>query len=98
MEHFKLMLLNRNNRVLGIAEISKGGGSGTVTDLRVILQYAIKSNKCGKGNLNPGESDLQLTRKLKDACSLMDVQLPDHLIIIPEGKYCSLADEGENLT
>ena len=47
VEHFNLMLLNRSNRVLGIAEISKGGLSGTVTDVRVILQYVIKSNASG---------------------------------------------------
>jgi DNA repair protein RadC len=41
------MLLTRSNKVLGIASISKGGISGTVTDGRVILQYAIKANASG---------------------------------------------------
>ena len=44
VEEFKLMLLTRSNKVLGIASISKGGINGTVTDVRVLLQYAIKSN------------------------------------------------------
>ena len=44
VEEFKLMLLTRSNRVLGIASISKGGLSGTVTDVRIILQYTIKAN------------------------------------------------------
>ncbi len=102
VEHFKLMLLNRSNKVLGIAEISKGGLSGTVTDVRVILQYVIKSNASGiivchnhpSGNLQPSESDLALTRKIKDSAKLMDVQLLDHLIIVPEGQYFSMGDEG----
>lgn len=47
IEEFKLMLLTRSNRVLGIASISKGGINGTVTDVRIILQYAIKSNASG---------------------------------------------------
>ena len=102
VEHFKLMLLNRSNRVLGVAEISKWGLSGTVTDVRVILQYVIKSNASGiivchnhpSGNLQSSESDLSLTRKIKEAASLLDVQLMDHLIIIPEVKYYSVADEG----
>ena len=38
------MLLNRSSKVPGIAMISKGGISGTVTDIKIILQYAIKSN------------------------------------------------------
>jgi len=102
IEESKLMLLNRSNRVLGIAEISKGGLSGTVTDVRVILQYVIKSNaSCiivchnhPSGNLQPSESDLSLTKKIKEAASIMDIQLLDHLIIIPEGGYYSIADEG----
>jgi len=46
------------------------------------------------GNVQPSESDLSLTKKIKEAASLMDVQLLDHLIIIPEGGYYSVADEG----
>jgi DNA repair protein RadC len=38
VEEFKLLLLNRSNAVLGILEISKGGISGTVTDVRLIFQ------------------------------------------------------------
>jgi DNA repair protein RadC len=102
IEEFKLMLLTRSNKVLGIASISKGGLSGTVTDVRIILQYAIKSNASGiiichnhpSGNLQPSESDLAITRKVKDSAILMDIQLLDHLIIIPEGRYYSMVDEG----
>jgi DNA repair protein RadC len=102
VEEFKLMLLTRSNKVLGIASISKGGISGTVTDVRIILQYAIKANASGiivchnhpSGNLNPSESDLAITRKVKDSAVLMDIQLLDHLIITPEGEYYSMADEG----
>lgn len=102
VEEFKLMLLTRSNKVLGIASISKGGINGTVTDVRIILQYAIKANASGiiichnhpSGNLQPSESDLAITRKVKDSATVMDVQLLDHLIIIPEGKYFSMADEG----
>ena len=46
-EEFKLMLLTRSNKVLGIASISKGGINGTVTDVRIILRYAIKANASG---------------------------------------------------
>jgi DNA repair protein RadC len=101
VEEFKLMLLARSNKVLGVASISKGGISGTVTDVRIILQYAIKANASGliichnhpSGNLQPSESDLAITKKVKDSAKLMDIQLLDHLIIIPEGNYYSMADE-----
>jgi DNA repair protein RadC len=102
IEEFKLMLMTRSNKVLGIASISKGGISGTVTDVRIILQYAIKANASGiiichnhpSGNVQPSESDKTITRKIKDSGMLMDIQLLDHLIIIPENKYYSMADEG----
>ena len=102
IEEFKLMLLTRSNKVLGIASISKGGIKGTVTDIRIILQYAIKSNASGiiichnhpSGNLQPSESDQAITRKIKDSGLLMDVQLLDHLIITAEDNYYSFADNG----
>lgn len=102
IEEFKLMLLTRSNKVLEIASISKGDLSGTVTDVRIILQYAIKANASGiiichnhpSGNLQPSESDLAITRKVRDSAKVMDIQLFDHIIIIPEGKYYSMADEG----
>jgi len=102
VEEFKLMLLTRSNKVLGIASISKGGINGTVTDIRIILQYAIKSNASGiiichnhpSGNLQPSESDQAITRKIKDSGLLMDVQLLDHLIITAEDSYYSFADNG----
>lgn len=101
-EEFKLMLLTRSNKVLGIASNSKGGLFGTVNDVRIILQYAIKANASGiiichnhpSGNLNPSESDLAITTKIKDSAKLMDIQIPDHLIIMREGRYNSVADEG----
>jgi DNA repair protein RadC len=95
------MLLNRANKVLGIAQISQGGISGTVTDVRIILQYALKANASGiilchnhpSGNTEPSESDLRITSKLKDAALVNDINLLDHLIITSEGYY-SMADMG----
>ena len=46
-EEFYVMLLNRSNRVLGISCISKGGIAGTVVDVKIILQTALKSNASG---------------------------------------------------
>jgi len=100
-EECKLMLLNRANKVLGIAQISQGGISGTVTDVRIILQYALKANASGiilchnhpSGNVEPSEADIKITNKLKDAAMIHDITLLDHLIITNDGYY-SLADMG----
>ncbi|MBK7134479.1 MAG: JAB domain-containing protein [Bacteroidales bacterium] len=103
-ETFKMLLLNRANKVLGITTISEGGLSGTVTDVRLIFQYAIKANASGiivahnhpSGNANPSESDLKITNKIKEAGNLLDIQLLDHIILTPERDlYRSFADEGQ---
>lgn len=101
VEEFKMLLLNRSNTVLGIMTVSKGGISGTVTDVRIILQAAIKTNASGiivchnhpSCNLTPSESDTKITNKIKDSCRIMDIQLLDHLIIDPDDFY-SFADNG----
>jgi DNA repair protein RadC len=88
---------------LGITTISKGGISGSLMDMKVVFQYALKANACGviiahnhpSGNMTPSESDLKITRKIKEAGDILDIQLLDHIILTPEEDiYTSLADEG----
>ncbi|HUX59605.1 MAG TPA: JAB domain-containing protein [Bacteroidales bacterium] len=100
VEEFKILLMNRSNAVLGILAVSKGGISGTVTDVRLVYVAALKSNASGlivhnhpSGNLNPSESDSKITQKIKEAGNLMDIQILDHLIITSEDYY-SFADNG----
>lgn len=101
-ESFKVMTLNRANKVLGVALISRGGLSGTVADPKIILQYALLSNASGiilahnhpSGNMQPSEADIRLTRKIKDACTSLEISCLDHLILCSEEKYFSFADEG----
>lgn len=102
VEQFKVMLLNRANKVLGIYEVSTGGISGTVADIRLIFAAAIKTNSSSlilahnhpSSNIKPSDADIQLTRKIKEAGKLMDIKVLDHLIITTEN-YCSFADKGE---
>jgi DNA repair protein RadC len=100
-EEFYCVYLNRSNKVLKIEQVSKGGISGTVTDIRIILKTAVLNTASGlivshnhpSGNLNPSESDTKITKKIKEAGNLMDVQLLDHLIIC-NSEYYSFADNG----
>jgi DNA repair protein RadC len=100
-ESFACLLMNRANRVLGIALVSKGGISGTVADPKVIFQHALKANaSClillhnhPSGNTNPSEADIHLTRKLVEGGKLLDLAVLDHLIVTTDGYY-SFADEG----
>jgi DNA repair protein RadC len=100
-EQFKVMLLNRAHKVLGIFELSSGGISGTVADPKLIFAAALKGVASGiilahnhpSGNLQPSQSDIDLTRKLKEAGRFLEIQVLDHVILTTEGYY-SFADEG----
>jgi DNA repair protein RadC len=100
-EEFWILFLNRSNRVIDRMKISQGGVSGTVTDVRIIMKKAVEWLASGiivchnhpSGNMNPSDSDSKITGKIKDAGSIMDIQLLDHIII--SGKdYYSFADNG----
>ena len=101
VEQFKVMLLNRANKVLGLFEVSTGGISGTVADPKIIFAAALKGSASGlivahnhpSGNLTASQSDIDLTRKLKEAGKFLEIQLLDHVIVTTEG-YFSFADEG----
>jgi DNA repair protein RadC len=100
-EEFKILLLNRNNTVLGIYSLSKGGIAGTVVDIKLILAISLKcaassiilGHNHPSGNLRPSKQDIALTKQVNEACILVDLKLLDHLIISSYGYY-SFVDEG----
>ena len=59
VEEVKMIMLNRANRVLGVAHLTKGGLNGSIIDTRLILQYAIKANAAA-GTLTGQQYLLQL--------------------------------------
>lgn len=100
VEEFKVLLLNRNNRVLGLVPIFMGGITCVVVDVRLVMATALKAAATGficchnhpSGNfINPSKHDKEFTKKLQQAGELLDIQLIDHLIITKEG-YCSIED------
>lgn len=100
IEQAKLMLLNRNNRVLGLVDLSSGGVAGTVVDPKIAFAAALKANASSillahnhpSGNTQPSSQDKILTQNLIDVGRKLTLPLRDHLIITPEG-YFSFADE-----
>ena len=100
-EEFWVLLLNRSHQVVKKKRISEGGVSGTVADPKIIYKLALEDLASGiivahnhpSGNLKPSQSDIDLTRKLKNAGSVLEVQLLDHLIIANRN-YFSFADDG----
>lgn len=102
VESFKIILLNRGNRVLGVVEISTGGTAGTVVDPKLVFAAALKSNcqsiilghNHPSGNLQPSVQDERLTKRLVEAGKFLDLPVLDHIIVTSEG-YFSFADEGK---
>ena len=100
-EQFKVMLLNRGNRVLGIVDISTGGIAGTLADPKLIFATALKAGASSiilahnhpSGQLTPSQADRTLTKKLTDGGKLLDISVLDHVILTADS-YFSFADEG----
>ena len=103
-EEFYALFLNAAGRLIGQVKLSQGGISGTVVDTRIILKTALEKlatkivliHNHPSGSINPSAEDRQITKKIKDAAALMDIQLIDHLIIA-QGKYYSFAEHGAEL-
>jgi DNA repair protein RadC len=101
VEQFKVLLLNRAHKVLGLYEVSTGTTTTTVADPRLIFVAAIKANACGvilshnhpSGNLIPSQADIDLTKRMREAGKLLEITVLDHIIITSEAYY-SFADEG----
>lgn len=100
-EEFWVLLMNRANKVMKKKRISEGGVSGTVADPKIIYKLALDELASGvivahnhpSGNLTASQSDVDLTKKLKEAGKFLEIQLLDHIIIAGH-KYYSFADEG----
>ena len=99
-EEFWIIYLNNSNKVLQKNQLSKGGITGTLVDVRLVLKNALAIGATGiilvhnhpSGTLKPSSADKQLTKKLKLASESLDIKVLDHLIVT-EKAYFSFADE-----
>lgn len=102
-EYFIVMYLNQANRVIGVQKLSIGGLTSAVADVRLLFGTALKilatgiviSHNHPSGNTRPSLQDSNLTKQVKEAGELLDIKLLDHLIITPDDKYISMADNGD---
>lgn len=101
-ETFKVVLLNQSNKVKGIYPLSHGGITGTLVDMRILFAIVLKTLSVGiilahnhpSGQLKASAMDRQLTQKVQQAAQLFDVKVLDHIILAPDGRYYSFADNG----
>lgn len=101
-EEFWILLLNRKNKIIRPIKISSGGVSGTIADPKLIFKYALEHlassiilvHNHPSGNPQPSDADIQLTKRMVQAGTLMETPVLDHIIIAHQNWY-SFADEGK---
>lgn len=100
-EEFWILYLNYSNKVIAKSQLSKGGITGTVVDIRIVFKIALEQNATSiilshnhpSGKLQPSDADIAITKKIKMAGQQLDIPVLDHLIITEKGFY-SFNDNG----
>ncbi len=100
-EEFWILMLNRSNQVVARTKISSGGTSSTVIDAKIVFKKALEYQASAiilchnhpSGSLEPSDADINITRKLRQGGTYIDIGVLDHIIVSERG-YCSLADDG----
>ena len=99
-EEFWILYLNNSNKIIKKNQLSKGGITGTLVDVRLVLKTALEYGATSlilchnhpSGALKPSQADKDITQKLKKGAQSLDIKVLDHLIIT-EQSYFSFADE-----
>ena len=100
-EEFWIIYMNNSNKVIAKSQLSKGGITGTLVDVRIVFKTALEMGATAlilchnhpSGTLIPSDADKQITRKLKLAGDSLEIKVLDHLIVT-DTSYFSFADEG----
>jgi DNA repair protein RadC len=101
-EEFWVVYLNNAHKLLTKKQISKGGLTQTMVDIRLIFKEALEQNATGiilvhnhpSGNINPSEEDFRITKKITSAGEQLQIKTLDH-IIITQNAYYSFIDNGK---
>ncbi|MBP2617644.1 RadC family protein [Chryseobacterium jejuense] len=100
-EEFWAIFLNNSNKVLHTSQLTQGGISQSIVDVRVLFKTALEHFSTGviiahnhpSGSLKPSKEDINITQKIKEAGKVLSIQLLDH-IIITQDSYFSFSDAG----
>ncbi len=96
-EHVRVMLLDARNRVLGIPTVYVGSVHTTNVRISELLSEAIRVKAAAivavhnhpSGDPTPSAADVKMTKSLREAATLMDIDLLDH-VVIGGGRYVSM--------
>ena len=100
-EEFWVLYLNNSNKIINKQQLSKGGITGTMVDIRIVMKKALEVSATAiilchnhpSGTLVASAADKSITQKIKQAAISLDIKLLDH-IIITEREYTSFSDKG----
>lgn len=98
-EEFWVLYLNNSNKIIHKNQLSTGGITGTLVDVRILFKKALELSSVAiilchnhpSGSLKPSNSDIDLTKKIQEAGKSLDIKILDHLLIT-EKAYFSFAD------
>jgi len=98
-EEFWILYLNNSNKIIYKNQLSSGGITSTLVDVRVLFKKALELSSVAiilchnhpSGSLKPSKSDLDLTKKIQEGGKSLDIKILDHLLIT-EKAYFSFAD------
>lgn len=100
-EHFGVLFLDNRNRILADEILFNGTIDGASVYPRVLVQRSLEVNAAAlvlyhnhpSGVAEPSRADKQLTRRLIDACAVVDIRVLDHLVVTAT-ESVSFADNG----
>jgi DNA repair protein RadC len=100
-EHFKLVILNTRNKVIGIITISIGTLNASLVHPREVFKEAIQRSASSvilvhnhpSDDIEPSEEDIRLTRRMVEAGKIMGIEVLDH-IIITRHNFLSMKSRG----
>lgn len=100
-EHFRVLLLDTKNKVLGIEDISVGSLNSSLIHPREVFRPAIRKacasviliHNHPSGDPTPSREDVEVTKRLVEAGRLMGIEVLDHLVI-GDGRFVSFRERG----
>lgn len=89
VENFGIVTLNSKNKIVGIHVLSVGSLDSALITPRRVFSAAILNNAAAiilfhnhpSGDLTPSPEDYRITKRLREAGEIMNIEVLDHVIV-----------------
>ena len=104
VEHMFAIILDNALHTLHVHHISQGTVNACLVDAHSVLRAALILNSKAvlllhthpSGNITPSHDDFAITRRLVQACKIMEIRMLDHIVLDKyTGKYHSMSETGK---